>query len=191
MANNDFDIVENWDHEIEIHEESNHAKLLEVVGKENKRLDLDIERVYDSKFIRTATGTELEKIGSFVGIKRKNGEGDDKLQKRIEAEFVAQASDTTYSSFASAVLFILEAEANTTNIITPPQAPRKSVTVEVDGSIIADNPLTKTELANLLDKCVSAGGKVNLIETGTFAFAGDDPTLEGWDEGTWSVIVEN
>jgi hypothetical protein len=187
--NNTQDIVENWDHPISLFEGDNLYKLLEVVALENNRIDLDIEEVYDDKFLESATGQELEKIGDLVGVDRKTAEGDEKLRKRIQAEFIAQASDTTYETFASATLSILGTNKNSVSITTPPQSPPKVVSVDVDGGVIDDNPLSKTEIAGLLDKTVSADAKVNLVEKGTFAFAGDDDTLKGWDEGTWSSTI--
>jgi len=183
-------IIENWEHPISLFEEDNLYKLLEVVALENNRIDLDIEEVYDDKFLSSATGEELEKIGDLVGVNRKTAEGDEKLRKRIQGEFAAQASDTTHEVFASAMLSILGTNKNAVTVNTPPDTVPKVVEVEVDGSIISDNPLTKTELAKLLDKTVSADAKVNIVTTGTFAFAGDDSALEGWNEGTWSSIVE-
>lgn len=187
---NTEDIVENWNHSVPAQKDTNIRKLLSVVARENKRLDLDIEEVYDQRFLSSATGKELEKLGKFVGVDRKNGEGDEKLRIRIRAEFAAQASNATFSDFSAAILTILDASPEAVEIVTPPDTGPKLVEVQIDGSVIADNPLSNTELAELLDKTVSVDGKVNLIETGTFAFAGDDSTLEGWDEGTWSTIIE-
>lgn len=93
---NEQDIVNNWDHPINLTDDKNLQKLLQVVALENNRIDLDIEEIYDSKFLKTATGKELEKLGDLVGVNRKTTEGDIKLRKRIQAEFAAQASDTTY-----------------------------------------------------------------------------------------------
>lgn len=190
MATETADIIENWDHPINLTEGDAFYDLLLVLSRENRRISLDIEELYDDRFLSTATGTELEKLGNFVGVKRKNGESDDKLRKRIEGEFLAQASDATYETLGHIVLQILETTKEAVTIDTPPTTPSKVVKVTVDGSVIEDSILNSTELANLFDKAVSADAKVNLIQDATFAFAGDDPALEGWDEGTWSEIVE-
>jgi len=183
------DIVENWDHPVDLREEDDLYKLLQVVARENQRLDLDIEYIYDNKFVGTATGAELEKIGKLVGVRRKTAEGDEKLRKRIKAEFAVQASDTTFEQFASTTLTLLETEPEAIEINTPPETPAKVVEVEIDGSVLDDNILTKSEIVDMLNRVVSVDARVDLIETGTFAFAGGDESLKGWGEGTWSVIV--
>jgi hypothetical protein len=188
--NNEQRIVENWDHPIKLYEDHELYKLLHVVAGENNRIDLDIEEIYDDKFLSTATRKELEKLGDFVGVTRKTAEGDRKLRKRIQAEFAAQASDTTYENFASAALSILGSTKETTSIRTPPDTVDKVVELEVNGGVLDDNPLTRSEIADLLDRTVSASAKVNLIERGTFAFAGDDEMLQGFNEGTWSELVQ-
>ncbi len=184
------DIVDNWDHPIDVKPGTDLYKLLLVSSQENSRLNLEIEELYENRFLPTATGKELEKLGRYVGVKRKTDEGDRKLRKRIQGEFLAQGSDTTYEYFASAALSILKVGAGSVEMITPPQSPSKVITLKVDGSTFSGNPLTKSEIADLLDKCVSADAKVNLIEVGTFAFAGDDSSLKGWEDGTWSSVVE-
>lgn len=190
MVHNTPDIAEKWDHPIPLHEDDALYKLLQVVSRENKRIDMDLEELYDDRFLGSATGNELEKLGDYVGARRKNAEGDDKLRKRIRGEFSAQASDGTYSSVTATMLSILEADKSEVSISTPPDSSPKEIDVEVQGVLLDDNPLSKTELADLLDKSVSADATINLIETGTFAFAGDDSTLEGWDEGTWSSTID-
>lgn len=188
---NTEDIVENWDHPVQINEENDLYKLLQVTARENKRIDLDIEQIYDDRFLESATGVELEKIGKMVDVRRKNGEYDSKLRKRIKANFAAQASDTTFKQFASTALSILETEPGNITINTPPDTPAKVVQIELDGVILDNNPLTKTELIDLMNKVVSVDATVEMVEIGTFAFDGDESNLEGWDEGTWSVVVDN
>lgn len=185
----DNDIIQHWDHPIEVYESMTLYDLIQLPLKENRRLDLELEQLYEDKFLDSASGKELEKIAELVGTKRKTREQDDKFRKRIRAEFAAQASDASYESFATAMLSILGTNAQAVDIRTPPVSPDKVVEVEVDGSVIEKNPLSRNELASLLDRTVSGGARVDLIVTGTFAFAGDDSALEGWNEGTWSSTV--
>jgi len=185
--NNRDDIVENWDHEIDLHESMNLQKLLEVVTVENQRLDIELNELYENRFLGTATGAELEKIGDLVGVNRKTDEPDKKLRKRIRGAFAAQASDTTYESFTSAALSILEAGPDAVEFITPPDTNAKIVEVQVDSAILDENPLTEDELIILLNGALSVDARAQITVTGTFAFAGGDGSLEGFNEGTWSV----
>jgi uncharacterized phage protein gp47/JayE len=188
--NNVADIIENWDHSIQPSEAENLKRLLEVVASENRRLDLELDELYDNRFLSTATGVELEKIGDLVGVIRKENESDAKLRKRIRGGFAAQASETTYDSFTSAALSILDAGPEAVEFITPPDTiGPKVVQVQLDGAVFDENPLTENELAVLLNGALSIDGRTDIKQTGTFAFEGDDSSLEGFDEGTWSVGV--
>jgi len=187
--NNVEDIVEEWDHPIDPSGAENLHKLLSVVASENARLDVELEEIYDNRFLDTATGANLQKIGDFVGIDRKANEDDPKLRKRIRGAFAAQASDTTYNSFTSATLSILEASPNQIEFITPPETNPKVVEIQLDGSVLDASPLTENELIILLNGALSADARAQIKNIGTFAFAGDDSSLEGFNEGTWSVGV--
>jgi hypothetical protein len=181
------EIIENWDHPLEPHESTNLYKLLQVLVSENERLDMELDELYDNRFIDTASGVSLEKIGDLVGVNRKTDEGDRKLRKRIKGAFAAQASDTTYDSFANAALSILDSTPDAVGFATPPETPKKTVELRMDGGDFEDNPLTEDELIVLLNGALSIDGQVIVKTTGTFAFAGDDASLEGFNEGTWSV----
>lgn len=185
-SNNKEDIIKNWDHPIELTEDKNLYDLLLVLSKENRRIDLDLEELYDDRFLDSASGEELKKIAKLVNAEMKTGEGEEKFRKRVRGEFAVQASDTTYESFATILLSILEANASSVEITTPPDTHDKVVEVRVDSGIINENPLSMSEINDLLDRTVSAGARVDIYETGAFAFAGDDTTLAGWDDGTWS-----
>lgn len=187
---NEQDIVENWHHSINLFESDNLYKLLEVVAKENNRIDLDIEEIYDSKFIGTATGKELEKIGDLVGVNRKTDESDVKLRKRIQVEFAAQASDTTFDVFASIALSVLETTKESVSIVTPPNSSPKVIQLLVDSAVIDNSPFSRQEIKDLLNRTISSDARVDIKITGTFAFEGDDSSLEGWGEGTWSYTTD-
>jgi hypothetical protein len=183
------DIVQNWDHPIQLSEQDKLHKLLEVVASENRRLDIELDELYDNRFLDTATGVQLEKIGELVGVIRKQDEQDPKLRKRIRGAFAAKASDTTYESFTSAALSILEAEPSAVEFTTPPQANPKTVEIAIDGSVLENIPLTQDELVVLLNGALSVDAQAKIKETGTFAFSGDNTSLEGFNEGTWSVGI--
>jgi len=183
------DIIDNWDGPVSLEPGDNLYKLLQVVGSENRRLDLELESLYDNRFVDTATGRELEKLGKYVGVTRKTDEKDDKLRIRINAAFASQASDTTRDSFATVALLVLDADAESVSFSSPPETEPKTVELTVDGSIIDASPLTIDEIQVLLNGALSVDAQAVIISGGGFAFAGDDASLEGFNEGTWSSTV--
>jgi len=183
------DIIDNWDGPVSLEPGDNLYKLLQVVGSENRRLDLELESLYDNRFVDTATGRELEKLGRYVGVTRKTDEKDDKLRIRINAAFASQASDTTRDSFATVALVVLDADAESVSFSSPPETEPKTVELTVDGSIIDASPLTIDEIQVLLNGALSVDAQAVIISGGSFAFAGDDASLEGFNEGTWSSTI--
>jgi len=183
------EVVDNWNHPIPLQEDDPFYKLLKVVASENRRIGVDIDDLYENRFLETATGKELEKMGDMVGIIRKTDEEDPKLRTRIRGGFAAKASDTTYDSFTSTTLSVLEADAKEVTFITPPDSNPKTVEIQADGSVLDRTPLTEDELIILLNGALSVDAKAEIKNTGTFAFEGDDTSLEGFDEGTWSVGI--
>jgi len=183
------DIIDNWDGPVSLEPGDNLYKLLQVVGSENRRLDLELESLYDNRFVDTATGRELEKLGRYVGVTRKTDEKDDKLRIRINAAFASQASDTTRDSFATVALVVLDADAESVSFSSPPETEPKTVELTVDGSIIDASPLTIDEIQVLLNGALSVDAQAVIISGGSFAFAGDDASLEGFNEGTWSSNI--
>lgn len=166
------------------------AELMGVYGDELKHLDIDIEEIYDDRFVQRATGRELEKLARYVGVRRNTSETDDKFRKRVLANFFALSSDTTFEDFARVVKDITDADAGEVSIDQPPTAASAQVDVFVDGAVLDDSPLTNTEIEDLLREAVPAGHTVNLIERGTFAFATTESDgLLGWNDGTWSSTV--
>lgn len=186
VENDNEEIIENWDGPVSLHEEDDLYKLLKVAESENRRIDVDIQELYDNRFIGTATGKSLNKIGDLVGIKRKSNEENEKLRKRIKAGFAAKASDTTYDTFVKFVLSMLETDSSTITISTPPESQPKEIDLKIDGAVLGETLLTDQEVSILLNGAVSVDAKVNISRGGTFAFAGDDDTLKGFDDGTWS-----
>lgn len=183
------EIIENWDHQIPVTEEDDLYKLLKVVESENRRIDVDLQDLYDNRFVESATGKELEKLGDMVGVVRKTNEVDSKLRKRVKAAYAAKGSDTTYSYFTQFVLDLLETNSDGVSFDTPPQTQPKVVEVNIDGGILNSSVLTKQELVLLFNAALSVDARAEVTSTGTFAFEGDDTSLEGWNEGTWSGLV--
>lgn len=184
------DIVRNLVYPTPASANSNINTLLEVLASENDRIDDDIHDLYDNRFLTSATDEELNKMAFEVGVRRQTGETDEELRRRVFSEFAAQASDATYNTFASTVLEVVDAEPENVDIQTPPQSTiDKTVTVFVESAILDESPLTTGQIEDFLEKSNSAGAAVNLSSMGTFAFDGDDTSLEGWNEGTWSDFV--
>jgi hypothetical protein len=75
------------------------------------------------------------------------------------------------------------------SFLTPPETQPKVVEIQLDGAVLDENPLTESELTILLNGALSIDARLQITNTGTFAFTGDDTSLEGFNEGTWSAGI--
>lgn len=185
-VNNTNELQKVWDLPVPESEGTPLYGILATLATENQRIDVVLDELYDDRFLNTATGRELELIGHYVDVRRNTGESDPQLRARIAAEFGAKSSNTTFESFAKICLTVLNANSGDVTLVTPPESGSKTVNVEVDGAVLDESEFTSSEMESMLDRSLSAGASVSILETGTFAFDGDDESLEGFNEGTWS-----
>lgn len=183
------DVVREFVYPIPLTGDQNLLTLLDVVSSENDRIDDVLQDLYDQRFLTDATGQELEKIAFEVGVRRESGETDEELRRRVFSEYAAQSSDASYDSFATAALNILDTNRDNVDIETPPRSTEKTVTLFVESSVLDDSPLTNDQITSFLEGSNSAGAAVTLSVMGDFAFDGDDTSLKGWNDGTWSDIT--
>lgn len=180
------DLINNFDYPKPLNRNPNIYGLLGVIGEETNRLDLDIEHLYDQRFLETATGSELEKLAEEVGITRRDGETDEHLRKRVYAEYAALRSDTSYEQFATAVMDITDASKNDFIITTPPNTKNnKVIELTLQQTVAEESVLTENEFVDFLNRALSVDARVDITLEGTFGFAGDADN-EGFGEGTWS-----
>jgi hypothetical protein len=181
------DIQQAFDYPTPVGVDDDMTALLGVLASENRRLDLDIESLYDNRFIESATGRELEKLAFEVGVRRKTGESDEKLRKRVCGAYCAQASNGTFDEVADIVMRLVDADPIQVIINTPPDVSPGTVQIGIDGASIDESPLTIDEIKEILEQSTTAGRPIDIYITGTFAFDGDNAALEGFNEGTWST----
>lgn len=184
------DLIGNFEYPRPTTRDPNLYALLGVTATENERLDLDIESLYDQRFLDSATGRELEKIGAEVGEDRQSGETDAHYRARIKAAYGALASDATFDDLAATARNTLDAGPSEISILSANETSEdKVVQLSVDGALFDNSPLTASELAEYLSDAVSADARVEIVVGGTFAFDGDNTSLKGFDDGTWSSTV--
>ena len=186
---NTNDTIGHFDYPKPLESDPDIYKLLDVLASETGRIDLDAEHLYDQRFIDSASGNELEKIGFEVGVKRRANETDEHLRRRIYTAYAAQSSNTTYEAVAQAALTIIGAEPTQLSIETPPESGDKNINITASLTVIEDCPLTEGEIVSNLEDSISVDASVTLLVTGTFGFAGNTNN-EGFNEGTWSSTVE-
>jgi hypothetical protein len=146
------------------------------------------------RFIQTASAVGLERKAELFGSSRRNNESTQAFRSRIASAYAAASSETTYDQFAAVTLRVLDADATSVTLETPPNTPDpNTVTIEADPSVLDDHPLSSGTLESYLEDAVPAGHAVRIEKRGTFEFDGANytpPSNTGWNEGTFGTVSE-
>lgn len=184
---------ENWDHgAIEPRLDDPLYDLVVALVSELYRIDGEIERLFEQRFVDTATGIELDRLGRLVGVERPFGENDDAFRIRVKAGYAKATSTCDFESFAKVALKIIDGQASQLTITNEFDTKPATVIVEAPSSVLSDNPLSNSEIQSFLEDAVPMSHRVELRENGSFQFLeadGTAPSGTGFGQGTWTESV--
>lgn len=160
---------------------------LRVYAQQFSRVDAFIDTIYEQRFIDTATGQELAKIGAATNVSRRNGETDDELRYRIRLERVVGRSNGT----ANDIVTVLGAAfgSDRARITVEPADGEPVLRLFVPQPVLDAVPLSRTALEETLRGGIPAGTGLAIITDDVFAFADPDEQppqfAAGFGEGAW------
>jgi len=161
--------------------------LVTVLKRQMDRLDTEIEKIYDQRFVETATGPHLERIAAGFDIKRKTDESDVKLRKRIKAARNVAQSRGTYRDVAQVALDVLDANPSQIELVRPRDHGQMGLgIIRVDGSVLDNSPFTNDEIESILSDAVVGGHRIRIEQIDAFRFGDPD---NGWGTA-WAEIIE-
>jgi len=167
-----LDLVENWPYEFRYIEETDPIyNYLSIFATELQRLDAFINELYDQRFIETATGPELERLGAEVGVTREAGESDEVFRFRVKLGAAVAASDGTADDIAD--ILALAFDDDTLEAITVEHINGDPLTqFTIPSHAIESIPLTKTELETEIQQAFPCGHVITIVRDDTFVFGG-------------------
>lgn len=149
--------------------------LMQIFAHELALLSDEIDLLYDERFIGSATGRQLDHLGRPVGVQRETDETDSRFRKRVKIGYAKASSDTSYETFGSLTLNVLDANPSDVSV-EPPTDSGGDVTVRLGQQIIEDSKFTASEIGDMLSDAVAAGHRVDIVEEGTFELSSDTYT---------------
>jgi hypothetical protein len=184
------DVVTEWPYGFQsIPEGESLYEYLGVFVSELQRRDSSIGELADQRFIETATGRELEKLGKEVGITRQAGEDDDSLRLRVQIGKAVAASNGTPEDIRT-ICAIAFGEDELDSITVSQVSGDPVLSFQIPSSLINDIPLSQSQLEDQLRATFPAGSDVTIITDDVFAFAESDGTAPaygaGFGDGIWS-----
>jgi len=184
------DVVAQWPYEFQsISDGEPLYNYLSVYVSELQRLNSTIGDLTDQRFIETATGPELERLGVEVGVTRQAGESDDSLRLRVQIGKAVAASTGTPEDIRT-ILSIAFGEDALESIVVSHVGGSPVLSFEIPSSLINDIPLTAEQFEDELREAFPAGSDVEVITDDVFTFVGENETAPsyagGFGQGKWS-----
>jgi len=179
------DVVANWPLALpKTNPKTKFRKLLRVLSDAYYRIGVDVNNLYEERFIRTAHGTQLEYMGERVNLIRRTNEDDEHYRHRINVGHEAAAADGGWEDFAQLVLSVIDVEPSDINIILDYETELGAVIIEVPTDLIEASQFTAEEAQTELEKAVPADRRVVFQPKNAFSFDGDEEGY-GFGEGVW------
>lgn len=178
--NNITDIVDNWPSQaIDVHSQPLYD-WLSVLVSEYYRLDVEINELYENRFVETAQGVELEKLGKPVDIERRYGESDSSLRRRVRAGFARATSTTDFKIFAQITSTVLGTDTSNITLNRGSDFPNSPTVEVVVPDTVVNEDFNESDAKTYLEEAVPVGHTVDVTVQGTFAFqTSDGSTLTG------------
>lgn len=150
------------------------SDLLKILLETTDDIDTSIDNIYDQLLIETATDEHLEKVGLRYDVKRKTGESDDRLRKRINTRQLIGQSRGTYQDIARVVRALFEVNLKEINLIPSSEtADDGTAIIQIPKKEFNNFPFTQSELEDLLSDASIGGHRIVVQEKDVFRF--DDP----------------
>jgi len=158
-------LEESWDNNaLPIYERTQNWKFLDALSEEIRCAFDDIESIRETFYVGTATGENLEKVGDYVNVRRRDGESDKKLRGRILAQATAGASGATYNELVKLIQAITDLDRDEVQLLVPYQNGNNqnpsTLRVGLPGGVPNSIYSTDDEFVEVVEQAIKAGGEV-------------------------------
>jgi hypothetical protein len=141
---------------------------LTVIADRLDTIDDDIQWLDEQRRVQTATGAELEKLANEVGIKRQQGETDERLRFRTLIAKASTRSDGTFDDIAQVLLILFGDDVS--KISLDPVTGEPTIYLSMPQSLVDDIPLTESEFATALDDILPISDPIEVYTDDTLIF---------------------
>ncbi len=157
-----MEIIENWPNEI-IRPEDGEAvyDILRAIQGELDYIDSETDTLRDERFIDTASGQELEKLASEVGIVQQTGESEEHFRERAMVAKSLSRSDGTLPDIADVLYSLFGEDAQNISVTTGVGSP--SGVIEIPDALFDDIEMSDAELELMLEDAVPTGDTLTVV----------------------------
>lgn len=166
------------------------AQLVDVLAQQYYRFDSDVDQLRHDRYVETATGTELDRLGREFNTDRPAGEKDDAFRNRVKAGRARARSTTTWPDFARFTLDVLDADPSDVQLSIDYDDELGSVIVGVTTNIIDEAPFGEETIKTFLEATIPGSRRVALRRRDGFQFSlpstTDEKSGAGFGQGVWT-----
>jgi hypothetical protein len=163
--------------------------LIAALASEFDDFEATLEDVNVARFVATATGQRLDRLGDIFDIDRRTGESDDKYRIRIQVALRELLSSGTVQEIKSAIVVLLDVDGSEIVIDEPYDVESARIDVGVFERELEERGISITEFDDFVDGLAAGGVGIQTFALGAFMYVseGEDPTTEGAQRGYASL----
>jgi len=144
-----------WDHTSVL------FSLLRAVSSELDRAEGGLTEIMKARWVDTASGAELDRLASLLGIERFSEEGDDHLRARLKRAVDEYKGGGTVSSILEAVRRLLNASEDEVKLVENPPAPGSAEFIVTAGDTWSLSSESIEDAEPSITLTVQEGGEVS------------------------------
>lgn len=157
------DVIANWPYDFQPFSVTDpHGQYLKAYTTEILEIKNQLELLYDSRFLESATGQELEKLAEEVSVNRVGGEADDKLRYKARLDKAVSASNGDGEEIET-ILGIAFDGRSLSGVVVTHVSGDPITRFEVPSEYMDDVPITTTELEDYLERAFPCGHGVEVV----------------------------
>jgi hypothetical protein len=159
--------------------------LIAALASEFDDFEATLKDVDVAKFVDTATGQRLDRLGDIFDVDRETGESDDKYRIRIQVALRELLSSGTVQEIKSAIAVLLDVDESEVVINEPYDVESARIDIGVFERELENRGISIAEFDNFVNGLAAGGVGIQTFALGTFmyVFEGEDPTVDGAERG--------
>lgn len=168
--------------------------LVATLAERIQTLEGAIQAVYQAQPLATAVGQQLDNAGGIIGLAR-NGLDDATYRVLLYGTIALNNSDATVDALVSLVKLVFQTDTLFVQTPNTPGSNKRHTPAQL--SLQVADPKTsltlRATLLRILQRAVPAGVALTQVDItttqngGTFAFAGNQPWVQGFGSGTFAT----
>lgn len=163
------DILDNWPFD-EIVPSYDEAvwDFIAAYATQLKSTTVKADKLYEQRFLDSATGRQLELLAAEVGVVRETNESDESLRLRAQLRKALSNSNGTVDDLAR--LLQIAFGDDTSKISVGMDADEPIVELTIPSALIDDLPITRSRLQAILQDSLPGSDGLTILTDDTFAF---------------------